>query len=136
MAVEQLTKLMNLKLKKDEDPDMLGDEISNIETMYRSEMSEKEKVVAVVKAAGALYSDVIRQESKDIERAGVDVTVEASIDAMSEKFRISGGNKEPDDDKDSTDHEVTLTNKDVRKFSGVCYHCGEVGHRKNECPVL
>ena len=65
-VAEQLTKLMALKLKKDQDPDELGDELAEIKTMDWSKLSEKEKVAAIVNAAGARYADVIRTETKTI----------------------------------------------------------------------
>ncbi len=43
---------MGMVLEKEPDPDDLGNHIAEIKAMYRAPLSEKEKITAVVKAAG------------------------------------------------------------------------------------
>ena len=52
-TAEQMKKLMGLKLKKSQDPEDLGDKIAVLESKYGRVLSEKEKIAAVVSAAGA-----------------------------------------------------------------------------------
>ena len=61
-TAEQMKKLMALKLKKSQDPEELGDEMAVLESNYGSILAEKEKIAAVVNAAGAQYATVIRLE--------------------------------------------------------------------------
>ena len=94
MAVaEQMKKLMGFSLKKDHDPEDLGNEIAEIKTAYCCLVDVKQKVVAIVNAAGIHYPAVISGESKRIEAGGNDVTWKDLIDATSEAIRGGGGGK-------------------------------------------
>ena len=132
MAVaEQMKKLMGLNLKKDRDPEDLGDWIAEIETAYRCVVDDKQKVAAIVNAAGMHYAAVISGESKRIEAAGNDVTCEDLIDAMSEAFRVSGGGKAHPELSEPT--ETVLANTGSFAESRECYKCGVRGHIATNC---
>lgn len=136
-TAEQMTKLMSLKLKKNQDPEDLGDEIAVLESNYGNVLAEKEKIAAVVNAAGSLFATVIRQESQAIRARGNVVTADDLIEAMGEEWRISGGiekNAKEADKQDSLANETSLSATGGNQFPGVCYNCGEKGHRANECP--
>ena len=132
-VAEQTKKLMKLKLGKDQDPDELGNEIAALESQYGSILAEKEKVAAVVNAAGAIYADTILQEAKNLDAKGETTTADALIEAMSERFRIScGGNSDESHKEDIGDKETKLVAGDY--FPGTCHNCGKKGHKSVDCP--
>ena len=92
-VAEQMKKLMELKLMKGQDPETLGDKIAELETSYGSSLAEEQKVAAIVNAAGADYADVIQQETKTLTANGDAVTADDLVEAMSERWRISGSGK-------------------------------------------
>ena len=59
-VAEQTKKLMSLKLKKNKDPETLGDAIAVLETGYGCTILESQKVAAIVNAAGGQYVDSIQ----------------------------------------------------------------------------
>ena len=125
---EQQKKLMTLHLSKEEDPEELGDKIVALETTYGNPLDEKLKVAAIVNAAGKNYGDVIREVTWRLENAGTPVEAEVLIEAMSVKWRISGGGK---NDYDKTDHETSLA---TVPFKYNCHVCGKQGHKGKDCP--
>ena len=132
-VAEQTKKLMKLKLGKDQDPDELGNEIAALESQYGSILAEKEKVVAVVNAVGAIYADTILQEATNLDAKGEVTTADALIEAMSERFRIGGGGNSDESHKEDTgDKETKLVAGDY--FPGTCHNCGEKGHKSVDCP--
>lgn len=126
-VAEAMQKLMSLELKRTQDPESLGDEIAAIETAFRVPMDEKQKIAAVVNASGEQYADTILMATN---KAGSSVTAEDLIDAMGEKWRITSGSKETEEQPLET--ALSVINKKPFKFS--CYSCGDKGHRANECP--
>jgi len=125
---EQQKKLMTLHLKKEEDPEELGDKIAALETTYGNRLDEKLKVAAIVNAAGKDYGDVIREVTWRLENAGTPVEADVLIEAMSVKWRISGGHGKSSDDY------VLETSLAVAPFKYNCYVCGKQGHKGKDCP--
>ena len=125
---EQHKKLMTLHLRKEQDPEELGDKIAALETTYGYPLDEKFKVAAIVNAAGKDYGDVIREVTWRLENAGTPVEADVLIEAMSVKWRISGGGGKNDD---SNDHETSLV---AVPFKYNCHVCGKQGHKGKDCP--
>ena len=133
MAVAELMLgLFQLKLKPDQDPEELGDEMASLENMYACPLENKDKVAALMAAAGSKYADVILQETKKLQARGETVTAEALIDAMSEKYRITHGVVSSGEAVEHFEKETALA--DIRTFAGLCYLCGQRGHRAKDCP--
>jgi len=96
-------------------------------------LAEKEKVAEVVNAAGAIYADTILQEAKNLDAKGETTTADALIEAMSERFRISGGgNSDESHKEDKGEKETQLVAGEY--FPGICHNCGEKGHKSVDCP--
>jgi len=133
MAVAELMLgLFQLKLKPDQDPEELGDEMASLENMYACPLEDKEKVAAIMAAAGSKYADVILQETKKLQARGETVTAEALIDAMSEKYRITHGVVSSGEAVEHFEKETALA--EIMTFTGLCYLCGQRGHRAKDCP--
>ena len=132
-VAEQTKKLMSLKLKKNEDPETLGDAIAVLETGYGCTILESQKVAAIVNAAGGQYADSIQQTKNKFEAKGEVATADDLIEGMCEKFRISGSGCHSDDN-DSVNETALTAAAGTRQFRGKCYKCGEDGHRALNCP--
>ena len=61
---------MTLPLRKEEDPEELGDKIAALETTYGNPLDKKLKVAVIVNAAGKDYGDVICEVTWRLENAG------------------------------------------------------------------
>ncbi len=125
---EQTAKLLSLKLKKG-DPSELELKIALIELSYGIPLNDEMKIAALLKAAGHEYSDTIQSETLMIERAGGTVTYDDLIQAMTQSFRIYGGNNESDE----SDKTVLAV---VTPFKGSCNICGKEGHKAADCPNI
>ena len=125
---EQASKLMDLKLSKREDPEKLLDEMAMIELEYQVDVEEKQRIAAVVKAAGPQYADAIRLAQSN---KGSAVTADDLVEEMCKSWRISGGKS--DDDTPRGGDETVLASTNVGN-SDKCYNCGEEGHKANGCP--
>ena len=124
------TKLMNLKLRSDDDPEDLADKIASIESLYRCELEEKQRVTIIVRASGKHYADVIRQETMRLKDAGKTVTGDALIEAMHECWRMRGVNANDSEDE-VIEAAIVSTDAQARMK---CYRCGETGYRAADCP--
>ena len=88
-----------LKLRKNDDPEDLEDDIAATKNEYCCQIDEKERKAFMVEAAEKYYADVIRN---DTLRKGSSMTTEDPIEVMSETCRIAGGvDKKDSDDEDS-----------------------------------
>ncbi len=129
---ELLNDLMKLRLKKGEDPTILGENIAAIQSRYKCKVSAEQKIAVVVNTGGASYAETIRQEQRHLKGFGKDVTAELLIRAMHDKWRISSGGARADDDADNG-KETQLNSVDCPKFRGKCYNCGQRGHKADDC---
>lgn len=129
---EQMEKLMKLEVGPRQDPDELGDQIAAIENEYGSQLDEKQKIAAVVKAAGRLYAAEINSTTNRITTGGGTVTAEDLIEACNESWRISGNGKSKTTGEGEVPNEATLGST-PGQFNGSCYKCGEKGHKAFQC---
>jgi hypothetical protein len=131
-SAEMLRALTNLKLGKNENPKQLGLRMAKILNQYRSTIDEKSKVAIVVKCGGQRYAGVIRSESKDIKREkGRDPTANELVKAMSDEWRLGGGDNPSADDTVIDPNEASLASGET---GDKCYNCGEQGHKAYMCP--
>ncbi len=82
---------MRLKLKKKQDPEYLESKFASLKTNYGCQIREDLKIVAILKAGGCQYSDIVCSKTKAIKRAGGNVTSADLIQAMVKSFRIYMG---------------------------------------------
>ena len=135
---EMLTKMMALKLTKKENPKTLSAKMASIQAECRCKMAEAQKVSVVVKAAGSLYAETIRQEKKLLKANSETVTAAKLIKEMHEMWRLSGLSEVPEDGtlgaKDEGGKELSVIGTDGKWFPGKCHLCGKTGHKKADCP--
>ena len=87
LAEAELTKkLMGLTLVKGEDPRKLGKRIAVIQSRFKIQVEEKEKILAVVNAGGSRYADAIGQVQRFCKMKSEPVTARKLIKAMHENF--------------------------------------------------
>ena len=87
-------KLAGLTLAKEEDPRKLGKRTAIIQSRFKVQVEEKEKILAVVNAGGFRYADAIGQEHRLCKMKSEPVTARKLIKAKHEKFRLKGGERE------------------------------------------
>ena len=134
-VAEQTKALFELKLGQNQDPEELGDLIAELETSFGCELAEKEKVAAVMKATQGRYADAILQETKRAGSAGEEVTVDNLIEVMSERFRLTHGDRQWNRSNDGDGKEVSLSSTTSGTFSGRCNRCRKfTGYMAKDCP--
>ena len=104
---ETTTKLSKLKLKKEDDPEDLEDNIAVIEAQLGCTLNEQQTITTIVRAAGKHYTGVIYQVTERKEAAGEKVTPDDLFDMMGKAWKIGGGGNS--DDSDDSVNETALT---------------------------
>ena len=95
-------------------------------------IDEKSKVAIVVKCVGQRYAEVIKSESKYIKREkGRDPTANELVKAMSDEWRLGGGDYPSADDIEINPNETSLASGET---GHKCFNCGEQGHKAYMCP--
>ena len=69
-VAEQTKNLMSLMLKKNKDPETLGDVIAVLETGYGCRILKSQKVAAVVNAAGGQYAKFNPADKEQVQGKG------------------------------------------------------------------
>ena len=114
------------------DPKNLLDDIAVVEVQYRCVLWKEKKAAVVVHTEKFYYAAVITVTGTTIRASMAQgATMEELVAEMHKQYCILvRKNKEAND------------NDDVKKMtlcanSGIeCYHCGQKGHKKNNCPKL
>ena len=70
LIAEMTTKLSKLKLKKEDDPEDLEDNIAAIEAQFGCTVDEQQMIATILSAAGNHYTEVIYQVTERTEAAG------------------------------------------------------------------
>ena len=109
---------MGLTLAKGEDPRKLGTRIAIIQSRFKLQVEEKDKMLAVVNAGGFRYADAIGQEHQLCEIKLEPVTARKLI--KGESFY---------QDVEARKVETVLSVSEAKK----CYHRGETGHMAFKC---
>ena len=136
--------LMDVKMKKKEDPKTLFEQIASIENWYNegTQKVPKSQLIAVVlRAAPVEYASVLTSEQ---QKQGTSLNLSHLRAAMNkyycQVYKKKGNNKNNDDD------EMALTNTNNggknnknnknhrrKKFNGNCNLCGKANHMAKDC---
>ena len=114
---------MGLTLAKGEDPQKLRKQIAIIQSRFKVQVDEKEKISAVMNAEGLRYADAIGQVQRLCKMKSEPVTARKLIKANHENFRLKDG-ESCFQDAEARKVETVLSASEAKK----CYHCGETGH--------
>ena len=125
---DQRQRLGELTLKEDEDPHDFSLKIAALELEYNNKLTEEDKVATLLSVAGVKYGSTVLGERRLLESQGEDITSGAIIDVMRKLWRVSKKRKTP-----SNASETSLADFAANKE---CFHCGEKGHLKAQCPKL
>ena len=124
--VELRKRLLNLKLRFDQDPSDLFDELAAIQhasAKTKAKVTEIDLIGAVYAAAPMEYIAVLTMEESI---RGEDLELEHLEEVMCKMWRHSGGKPGM---KPPVKTEIVLN-----AFTGYCYRCKEKGHRATHCP--
>ena len=124
--------LHKIKLHKKNDPKDLLDDIAAVEVRYRCTLLPDKKAAVVVRTGKFDYAAVIKVTGTTVRGSKAQgATAEELVAEMHKQYCILGGrNKEASDD-DNLKEMALSANSDIE-----CYHCGQKGHKKNNCPKL
>jgi len=123
--VELRQMLNKIKMKKNEDPAKLFEQISQVENRYVRAgyaLDPADLIAVVMDAAPHEYQAVLTGEQR---RLGAKLTMDDMEATMNQHWRQIKHERKSDDG----DNEFTLS-----AFQGTCFHCKEKGHRANKCP--
>ena len=124
--------LAKIRITAKEDPWKVVDKIAVGQIKYSKAISEVRKVAIIIRAGKSHYAQVITATSQLIRRTeNRPATSRELLNEMRTQWRIEnrGGANE-----DDTPTEATLASQSKSKFDGVCYNCGEKGHKAKDCP--
>ena len=140
--VEVYTKLLQVKMKKKEDPKVLFEQVASIQNWYNTDKKKlpKEQLIAVVlRAAPKEYASVLTGEQA---KQGTKLELSHLRAVMNTYYRTVYKQS----DKSEEDDELALAGSDGKqhnhnhgkdgkkqKFQGNCNECGKKGHKARDC---
>jgi hypothetical protein len=123
--VELRQMLGKVKMKKDDEPSILFEQLSTIENRFNKpgeQIPDDDLIVAVLTAAPKEYVSILTAEQRS---KGTALRLTDLESAMTQHWRQTTGTLSTSEEG----NEVTLLG-----FNGICYNCQQPGHRANECP--
>ena len=130
--VEVYTKLLGVKMKKNEDPKTLFEQIAAIQNWYNTgnKVLPKEQLIAVViKAAPKEYMSVITSEQ---HAKGSSLTLTNLRVVMNQYYWSMNQGKKSSNDEEGDELQMATVDKPGR--GPKCYGCGQHGHIRRDCP--
>jgi hypothetical protein len=131
---EQKLRLGELTLQDGEDPDDFSTKVATLEMEFNNVLEEDDKIATLFSVSGEKYATMILSERKLLESRGEDVTFDALVDAMRELWRVSRKRKGPSGSNETELADANYMSNFAKNKE--CFHCGEKGHIKHQCPKL
>jgi hypothetical protein len=123
--VELRQMLAKVKMKKDDEPSILFEQLSAIENRFNKpgqQIPDDDLITAVLTAAPKECVSILTAEQRS---KGIALRLTDLESAMTQHWRQTTGTLSAAEEG----NEVTLLG-----FNGICYNCQKPGHRANECP--
>jgi hypothetical protein len=124
--VEVRQEMNKIKMKKNDDPATLFEQISSVTNRYQSSTSainEEDMIAVILDAAPAEYQAVLTSEQRVKGVALKQADLEEAMNQHWRQIKKKGGAAAADEDE----AEITLS-------AITCYECHEQGHKANKCP--
>lgn len=140
--VEVQRRLLEVKMKKKEDPKTLFEQVATIQNWYNSATKKlpKDQLIAVVlRAAPEAYASILTSEQ---EKRGNTLEMSHLRAVMNKFYRQVYKRATNNDEKDDEMALVAPTNhkggngrgsRPTKRFSGKCHTCGKEGHMARDC---
>jgi hypothetical protein len=130
--VEYRTMLSEVKMKDNDEPKVMFDQIANICNMFQDAsftINEDELIAVVMQKAPRKYMNMIAMTQ---DRKGVNLELADLKKTMEEFHRMDVGNLKFDKESETKKREIALAGVDGA--GGVkCYTCGKAGHKSYQC---
>ena len=123
--VELRQKMSEVRMKKNDDPATLFEQLSAIENQYNTatqQIDEEDMIATVISAAPTEYKPTVSAEQR---LKGNQLKLQDLEEAMSQYWRQSGNSMRKTNEDD---YEVGLS-----AFKGKCYKCQKFGHKASDC---
>ena len=127
-SVELKRKLNKVFMKKKDHPKVLFEKIAAIDNIYKANgkaLDEEDAIAVVLDKCPKAYAHVLASQEGIY---GDQLKLKHLREAMTRQYRIVYGTEKSSEDDDNGG-ELQLS-----AFNGTCYHCGEKGHKANNCP--
>ena len=143
VATELRRKLNKLTWDEKKNPSEFFEKLATIEMMSQKlpvdQLTESELCSQVFVAAPTRHTAALQLVKND---KGNNLTVDDLEEKMNESWRLehlgdadsSDDESDEDSDNEKAGTEKVLTTQDNDKFEGVCYKCGQKGHKAFQCP--
>jgi hypothetical protein len=125
-AAEARRRLNDVSMKKNEDPDILFEQLAEIEVACAGTtitITEQDCIGVVFATSSEKYHSVLTSEQRT---KGADLTMDDLEDAMNRLWRQGGGSQKKHTSDDGGEMMFAA-------FGGTCCNCQEKGHRANQC---
>ena len=127
--VERTRKLNQVKSNERENPAKLFEQIKSIDNQFSdlpNKLTEEAKIAVVLEKAANEYGVILANTARE---KGTGLTVDHLEQAMKLQWRIQYGADGKNNKQNENGKEFKLVS-----FGGKCYHCGQTGHKANQCP--